>query len=46
MTFCYAKPLKNGEFVHYEKELTRGLFQIETTFEFTEEDRIKKKESG
>ena len=46
MTVCYVKPLENGEFVHYEKKLTPGWFQIETTFEFTEQDQVIKNTKG
>lgn len=39
MTVCLTKPLKNGEIAHYEKQITRGWFDVEKTFEFTEQDR-------
>jgi len=41
---CYAKPLKNGENAYYEKTINPGLFQIESTFEFSEVDRVEKLE--
>src|SRR5271154_1785701 len=43
ITVHYVKLLKNGESIHYEKEITRNLFQIEITFEFSEADRKEKK---
>lgn len=38
-TAYYTKPLKNHELIHYQKKLTRNWYQMEITFEFTEEDR-------
>ena len=45
MTACYTKPLKNGELTYYEKKITLGFFKLETIFEFTEADRVKKETS-
>jgi len=42
MTACYTKPLKNGELTYYEKKITLGFFKLETIFEFTETDQVKK----
>ena len=39
MTACYTKPLKNGETIRYQKQIKRKFPEIETIFEFTEEDR-------
>jgi hypothetical protein len=46
MTVCYVKPLKNSEFVHYEKKLILEWSQIETIIEFTEADQVIKNEKG
>ena len=40
MTVWYRKPLKSGAMAHYERKIERSWFGIETTFEFTETDRI------
>jgi hypothetical protein len=44
MTACYTKPLKNGEIVHYQKQIKRKFpgMEVETIFEFTEEDKVEK----
>ena len=42
LTAYYLQPLKNGEFIHYEKKITPPRFQVETIFEFTEADRVEK----
>jgi len=36
----YVKTSSSSETIHYEKKIMLGRFQIETIFEFTEQDRL------
>ena len=45
LTAYYLQPLKNGEFIHYQKKITPPRFQVETIFEFTEADRVAKNQN-
>lgn len=40
MTACYTKPSKNGETIYYQKQIKKKFPEIETIFEFTEQDQI------
>jgi len=40
ITVRYVKTFRNSEPINYEKKIILDQFQVETIFEFTEQDRI------